>query len=233
MDKTELMKILGSFSNPKMTEIGFTPFLIMLLISLLSAFFISFLYALFSSASTTGSRIHRSFPLLGISITAIFICIQFSLPLSLGLLGALSIVRFRTPVKEPEEIGFIMLIIASSISCAIFNMVFLAIILGVAIVAVGLMKIFRDLLTGKSGAGMLIIKMPTIEYEKANASVFDLIRNGAGKVKIDGITTQDSNTSISCSFSKMKPDAFIDFQNQIKKISEKTNLNLFYHHPGN
>ncbi len=41
---------------------------------------------------------------MGLSITAIFICIQFSLPLSLGLLGALSIVRFRTPVKELRAI---------------------------------------------------------------------------------------------------------------------------------
>ena len=29
--------------------------------------------------------------------------VLLSLPLSLGLLGALSIVRFRTPIKEPEE----------------------------------------------------------------------------------------------------------------------------------
>jgi hypothetical protein len=233
MDRTELLKILNSFSNPKMAEIGFTPFLIMLLVSLLSAFFISFLYARFSNASLTGSKIQRSFPLLSISITAIFICIQFSLPLSLGLLGALSIVRFRTPVKEPEEIGFIMLVIASSISCAIFNMVFLAIILSIAVVAVGLMKIIREYLTGKSSAGMLVIKIPTPEYEKTSSSLLNLIGHVDGRIKIDGINTQESDTSISCSFSKMKIDAFLDFQNQIKKITEKINLNIFYNHPGN
>jgi len=46
-------------------------------------------------------------------------------PLSLGLLGALSIIRFRTPIKEPEEVGFIMLVIAASIICATFNFQFL------------------------------------------------------------------------------------------------------------
>ena len=49
-------------------------------------------------------------------------------------LGALSIVRFRTPIKEPEEIGFIMLVVATSLCCATFNMVFLVIILFVAVV---------------------------------------------------------------------------------------------------
>ena len=38
--------------------------------------------------------------------------IQSSIALSLGLVGALSIVRFRTPVKEAEELVFIFLAIA-------------------------------------------------------------------------------------------------------------------------
>ena len=78
---------------------------------------------------------HRAFPLLGISITAIFVTIQFSLPLSLGLLGALSIVRFRTPIKEPEEIGFIMLVIAVSIATATFKLAFVGVIFVVALTA--------------------------------------------------------------------------------------------------
>jgi len=56
-------------------------------VSLLSSLFVAYLYVHFYSSRATGSQIHRAFPLLGISITAIFVTIQFSLPLSLGLLG--------------------------------------------------------------------------------------------------------------------------------------------------
>ena len=126
---------LSGFGSQKMEDIGFVPFLVVMGISLLCSLFISFLYVKFYKSRATGSQIHRAFPLLGVSVTAIFICIQFSLPLSLGLLGALSIVRFRTPIKEPEEIGFIMLAIATSICCATFNMFFLGIILVVAVAA--------------------------------------------------------------------------------------------------
>ena len=98
--------------SDKMVEIGFLPFLGLIGVALLASLFISFLYLTFFGSRATGSDVHRAFPLLGISITAVFIAIQFSLPLSLGLLGALSIVRFRTPIKEPEEIGFIMLVVA-------------------------------------------------------------------------------------------------------------------------
>ena len=104
-------------------------------VSLAGSLLASWLYLLFYSSRATGSQVHRAFPLLGLSITAIFVCIQFSLPLSLGLLGALSIVRFRTPIKEPEEIGFIMLVIAASIATATFKLAFVGILFAIAVVA--------------------------------------------------------------------------------------------------
>ena len=109
----ELMAALGGAGATGAQQIGPAAFVALMAASLASSFVISYLYLYFFTNRATGSQIHRAFPLLGISITAIFVCIQFSLPLSLGLLGALSIVRFRTPIKEPEEIGFIMLVIAA------------------------------------------------------------------------------------------------------------------------
>ena len=49
-----------------------------------------------------------------ISMTTMFIIVvvKSSLALSLGLVGALSIVRFRTAIKEPEELGYLFLCIA-------------------------------------------------------------------------------------------------------------------------
>lgn len=122
----------GTSGHQKMENIGLTTFFILLLVSFFASLYISRLYVRFYRPRGTGSLAYRSFPLLGISVTAIFLCVQFSLPLSLGLLGALSIVRFRTPIKEPEEVGFIMLTIAASISCATFNLFFLAILLAVS-----------------------------------------------------------------------------------------------------
>ena len=118
-----------------MQQIGIVPFLVLLVISLAGSLLASLLYVQFYSSRATGSQVYRAFPLLGLSITAIFVCIQFSLPLSLGLLGALSIVRFRTPIKEPEEIGFIMLVIAASIATATFKLAFVGLLFAFALVA--------------------------------------------------------------------------------------------------
>ena len=49
---------------------------------------------------------------LAIITTLVITVIKFSLALSLGLVGALSIVRFRAAIKEPEELVFLFLIIS-------------------------------------------------------------------------------------------------------------------------
>ena len=51
-------------------------------------------------------------PVISMTTLLIIAVVKSSLALSLGLVGALSIVRFRTPIKEPEELAYIFLSIA-------------------------------------------------------------------------------------------------------------------------
>ena len=144
-------------------------------VSLLSSMFIAYLYVHFYSNRATGSQVHRAFPLLGISITAIFVTIQFSLPLSLGLLGALSIVRFRTPIKEPEEIGFIMLVISTSIAVATFKLSFVGIIFVVALAALFGQALARRF-TGAESDGTIVISLPANGKPADPAAITALLR---------------------------------------------------------
>ena len=52
------------------------------------------------------------FPFILLTTVLIISIVKSSLALSLGLVGALSIVRFRTPIKEPEELAYLFLTIA-------------------------------------------------------------------------------------------------------------------------
>ena len=54
----------------------------------------------------------RVFLLLAPTMVLIITIIKGSLALSLGLVGALSIVRFRTPIKEPAELLYLFVMIA-------------------------------------------------------------------------------------------------------------------------
>lgn len=52
------------------------------------------------------------FPFILLTTILIITVVKSSLALSLGLVGALSIVRFRTPIKEPEELAYLFMAIA-------------------------------------------------------------------------------------------------------------------------
>ena len=228
----EILLALSGFGNRKMTEIGFTSFLLLMGISLLCAYFISFLYVKFYQARETGSQVHRSFPLLGISITAIFISIQFSLPLSLGLVGALSIVRFRTPIKEPEEIGFIMLVIAASLCCATFNMLFLAILLITATLGLVLLQVGRGILKGRANDGMIILRLPRQLYIKNNGDLLGWLERKIPQGRVDSISDSEEQAVISYSFCKVEKEKILSLYDDLDEMVPKATLNVFFNRSG-
>ncbi|MFT5607984.1 MAG: hypothetical protein ACI9PZ_001793 [Parvicella sp.] len=166
----------NDFVNPELADIGWLVIAFILFVSLLASLFISYLYIYFYGRTSTGSQIHRAFPMLGLSITGIFISIQFSLPLSLGLLGALSIIRFRTPIKEPEEIGFIMLVIAASLGCATFNLYFLVTFLCIAIIGLLILRVVPNFHNVHIQSGLIMVNMPRKIYELHHQAINALIK---------------------------------------------------------
>ncbi len=225
---TDWLTILTGFGSKSMDEIGVAPFLGVMLISLFSAFFISLLYVRFYKARSTGSMIYRAFPLLGMSITAIFIAIQFSLPLSLGLLGALSIVRFRTPIKEPEEIGFIMLVVATSLCCATFNLLFLAIIHCCALIALIILRFGSGFLTVYQNDGMVIIDIPDTVYGDQGSEIIGLLETELVSGRLDSISQNQGQTVISYNFLTTKEGTILQLQKKITAINPDISLNFFY-----
>jgi hypothetical protein len=119
------------------SPLGLTNAFIHLGFSLLASLAVYVLYQVFYGSRHIGAGVNRSFLIGGPSITLLFLTIQTSVPLSLGLLGALSFVRFRTPVKDPAEIGFLLLLIASSVGTATSNYASTAMLLGLVSVVLG------------------------------------------------------------------------------------------------
>ena len=208
------------------------PALVMLalVVSLAASLVASWLYAYFYERRGTGSQIHRAFPLLGLSITTLFIGIQVSLPLSLGLLGALSIIRFRTPIKDPEEVGFIMLVIAASITCATFNFQFLAILYGLAVLTLFLMR-GRSLWRNRGRDGILIAALPAAAAEGRMSQIEDSVRQNSRSCFLDSCTTRDGLVSLQFSFSGLKKNV-ADFQAALAQVAKFSSVNIFFTRPG-
>ena len=66
----------------------------------------------FGSTLSNRWEFAQTFPFILLTTVLVITVVKSSLALSLGLVGALSIVRFRTPVKEPEELAYLFFAIA-------------------------------------------------------------------------------------------------------------------------
>ncbi len=88
----------------------------MVVINLFVGFLLSFIlmkhFEQFGSTISSKKELARTFPFLILVVCLIISVIKSSIALSLGLVGALSIVRFRTPIKEPEELVYLFMAIA-------------------------------------------------------------------------------------------------------------------------
>lgn len=234
-DQTTLEAILEAFSGTgarSMGDVGPLALALLLVLSLASAHLISYLYEIFYASRATGSQIHRAFPLLSVSVTAIFICIQFSLPLSLGLLGALSIIRFRTPIKEPEEAGFLMLVIASALCCATFNLVFLAVLLGVAVAGLFARNRFGGS-RSDSDDGLLSVVLSRADHEAHGAQLLKVLCEKLPGAHLDGVVEGKQEATLTLRFRKMQPEALGDVRQTIAELVPDARTNVYYLRSGN
>ena len=75
------------------------------------ALYVRLLYRKFGASPSDAESITRVFPLLTLVTIGVISVVKSSMALSLGLVGALSIVSFRTAIKEPEELVYLFLCI--------------------------------------------------------------------------------------------------------------------------
>ena len=99
-----------SLTNP--IDIPLGNFILNLCLTILLTVAISFLYSKYGNSISNRKSFGDNYPLIGIATFLIITIIKSSLALSLGLVGALSIVRFRSAIKEPEELSYIFFTIA-------------------------------------------------------------------------------------------------------------------------
>jgi hypothetical protein len=97
-------------------SIDLIEFSLSLVLLFILTFLIKVLYEKKSKAIGGKREFSSLFFIFSVSIFLIFSIIKSSLVLSLGLVGALSVVRFRNAIKDTEQVMYLLLLIAISIS---------------------------------------------------------------------------------------------------------------------
>lgn len=86
-----------------------------LLFATLLSVYIFFVYRMVSKESFYSKSFNITLPIITVLTAAIVVAMQANLVVSLGMVGALSIVRFRTALKDPMDLAFIFWAITTGI----------------------------------------------------------------------------------------------------------------------
>ena len=130
MEETDFSKNLNNleqFVFNSNVEINYINFLFAVILSTILSYVIKITYIKTSNSLNDKQHFTEIFIPLAIVTTLVITVIKFSLALSLGLVGALSIVRFRAAIKEPEELVYLFFIIGVGLANGA-NQYFLALI---------------------------------------------------------------------------------------------------------
>jgi len=109
---------LNDLVIPTMNQLDLLPTLFSFSLCIIMSFIVREFYIRRSFSLTGKLHIGSIIPVLSAVVFLVIIVVKSSLALSLGLVGALSIVRFRTPIKEPEELVYLFLAIAIGLGYA-------------------------------------------------------------------------------------------------------------------
>jgi len=210
MNNLDDLLSVQQFAEQSISAVLINLFLCMMLVSLIGWF-----YKKFSRSLGGKTHVGAILPLIGLTVFMVITVVKSSLALSLGLVGALSIVRFRTPIKEPEELGYLFLTIAVGLGFgAGFSL--LTVIITVAILAYLYLVGTSRGSSKVDGEYTLLINLAENKYNE----VASIIGQRVTAYKI--IRTENMEEKISVYFNISVSEDF-DFQELINALKESDN----------
>lgn len=135
--------LLQSLFDIQTTQLDLGAFLINLSLAAAMSFILSRVYIHWGTSLSNRRQFAANFMLITVTTTSIILIVRSSVALSLGLVGALSIVRFRAAIKEPEELAYLFFAIGIGIGLGDNQRLISALTLAAGIVLIGLMRLFR------------------------------------------------------------------------------------------
>ncbi len=111
------IETFSEFLTTQSADVGILGFVASLILATVLSLILAGIYSRYGTSLSNRRSFARNFVLISMTTMVIITIVKSSLALSLGLVGALSIVRFRAAIKEPEELAYLFLAIAIGLGC--------------------------------------------------------------------------------------------------------------------
>lgn len=216
------LQAFESFLSTSAAQINIYDLLFSLILAIVFAQGLKMLYIKYGRTLSNRHAFADNFVLLALTTTLIITVVKSSLALSLGLVGALSIVRFRAAIKEPEELSYLFLNIAVGLGLGANQ----HLITTVALAVVALFVIIR----GKSRDGSDKQNLYLSVSGKASANVTldritRIIKSGSEGLHLKRYDTNGKDIDATFLVDIKSFDELDRVMKELRKLSDSLNLN--------
>ena len=192
--KTFLNELANQFS---IGDTSSTEFLINIFITIILSYVLGLIYAKHGSSLSNRKKLKQTFVLMAVTVMIVITIVKSSLALSLGLVGALSIVRFRTAIKEPEELVYFFIAIAIGLGMGANQR--LLTLVGVAIIAIYI--IIQNINSEKQEVlqNLIVTVSNTSNSELNEKEIIGVLKKYCSRIDLRRLDEANSTTELSFS----------------------------------
>ena len=217
MSTNDIIKksILESFNS----DITNTTIIISMVITILIALYIYAIYRLCSNKNFYSKDFNKTLAIMSVITAAIVLAMQSNLVISLGMVGALSIVRFRNAVNNPLDLLFLFWSISVGIICGA-SLYQVAIIMSLAVT---ILLLLLEVVKPPKAPYLLVLNGTNKDMEENLMQILKTNAKGY-QIKARNIGTDGINMVVELRTKKEK-----DLLSECEKIEGITNVSLLSH----
>ncbi len=213
-------KSIGEYLINSNVEIDFGNFILALALSAILSYVIKLTYL--SSSKTLSNKKYFSDNFIALTMVTCLIItiIKFSIALSLGLVGALSIVRFRAAIKEPEELVYLFFCISIGLACGANQFI-------ISIISTVIICMILYLMSKYSKKGInlpnQILNLKINKKDKDILPIINKIKNNFDYISLKSWFS-DNNTDNIYFKVNIEEKNYDDILNNLKKVLNENNI---------
>jgi len=199
-------------------ESSLVDFLINIFITIMLSYIIGLVYSKYGNSLSNRKKLTQTFVLLAVTVMLVISIVKSSLALSLGLVGALSIVRFRTAIKEPEELVYFFIAIALGLGMGANQRI--VTLIGVLIIIIFI--VVQNINAVKSAVQQnLIVSISNVSQNSLDENkILELLQKHCSKVDLKRLDEVQGQTEISLSVEFKDFKSIISAKNELKALGD-------------
>ncbi|MFY0603244.1 MAG: DUF4956 domain-containing protein [Flavobacteriaceae bacterium] len=214
-DQSFLNQITSQFESG---QYQLMDFLINIMITIILAYIIGLIYSKYGNSLSNRKKLTQTFVLIAVTVMLVISIVKSSLALSLGLVGALSIVRFRTAIKEPEELVYFFIAIALGLGMGA-NQRIVTIVGAIIVILFIVIQNYNS--TSKLIQQNLILTISnTTEKMLDESQVINILKKHCLKLDLRRLDEMGTTTELSLNVEFNSMESILNAKNDLRKLGD-------------